>query len=67
MVRIVKVDPHPTVVKEVVCRNCGATLSYVPQDVASRYVRDYGGGGDTYSHIMCPNCNKQVGVPNVYI
>lgn len=62
MVTIVKTEPHPSVVKEVVCRNCGVTLSYVPNDVVSRYVKDYGGGGDTYKHIKCPNCSKEVGV-----
>jgi len=64
MVRIVKQDPHPSVVREVVCRNCGATLEYVPADVKSKYVRDYDGCSDTYSHIMCPNCSKQVSVKN---
>lgn len=62
MVTIVKTEPHPSVVKEVVCRSCGATLSYVPNDVKSRMVSDYGGGRDEYKHIKCPNCSKEVGV-----
>ena len=62
MVRIVKVEPHPTVVKEAICKGCGATLEYVPNEVVSEYHRDYDGGGDTYYHIVCPNCNKKVNV-----
>ena len=62
MVQIVKLDPHHSVVKEAICRGCGATLSYVPNDVVSRYERDYTGSGDTYKHIVCPNCSKQVSV-----
>lgn len=61
MVRIVKIEPHPTVVKEVVCRHCGATLEYVPNDVKSKVVSCMG-DIDTYSFIVCPNCNKDVGV-----
>jgi DNA-directed RNA polymerase subunit RPC12/RpoP len=58
MVTVVSTVPHPSVVKEVVCRNCGATLSYVPADIN----RDYGGGSDTYYHIVCPPCGHKVTV-----
>jgi DNA-directed RNA polymerase subunit RPC12/RpoP len=61
MVRIVKVEPHPTVVKEVVCRNCGATLEYVPKDIQSRQVSCMG-DIDTYRYIVCPNCSEDLGV-----
>lgn len=44
MVRVVDPGPHHTVVKEVVCRNCGAKLEYVPRDIRSRRYTDYGGG-----------------------
>jgi RNase P subunit RPR2 len=60
MVKIVKVEPHPSVIKQCVCKNCGATLEYTPQDILRRTVRDYGGGSDTYNYISCPNCNKEV-------
>lgn len=62
MVSILCSVPHKSVVKEVVCQNCGALLSYVPADVKSRYVRDYGGGGDTVKTILCPNCSKEMAV-----
>ena len=60
MVRIVKSEPHPSVVKEVVCLKCGVTLEYTPVDVKSRYVRDYDGGGDTVKWIDYLKCDNQV-------
>lgn len=62
MVRIVDAEPHKSVVKEVICRNCGATLEYVPQDIESRIYSDYGGGKDNFKHIRCPKCSEEVGV-----
>jgi hypothetical protein len=62
MVNVVSKIPHQSVVKEVVCRNCGATLSYVPREVKSRIIRDYSGSSEDYRHIDCPNCSKEVGV-----
>lgn len=61
-VKIVNIVPDASVVKEVICRNCGVKLSYVPNDVKSEVHTDYGGGRDTYKHIDCPNCNKKVTV-----
>lgn len=62
MVKIVNLEPHPTVVKEIVCPNCGATLSYVPQDVQKRSYVDYGGDSDTSYWIVCPNCDHKISV-----
>lgn len=62
MVRVVKTEPHPSVVKEVVCRNCGATLEYVPADIKEEVSTDYTGGRDTSYHIKCPPCGHKVGV-----
>ena len=59
MVTVVSTVPHPSVVKEVVCRNCGSTLNYVPADVKEEVHRDYGGGSDTYYHIQCPPCGHK--------
>ena len=58
MVRVVKQEPHPSVVKEVVCRHCGATLEYVPADIQRRIETDYGGGRDTVYFIQCPPCGN---------
>ena len=60
MVTVVNRGPHQSAVKECICRNCGATLQYVPRDVKEKTARDYGGGSDTYYFIECPACNEQV-------
>jgi len=62
MVTVVSTVPHPSVVKEVVCRNCGATLNYVPLDIKERTVSDYTGDRDIISYIECPPCGNQVTV-----
>lgn len=66
MVKVISSVPHKSVVKEVVCGNCGSTLEYVPADVKSRVVHDYGGGSDTYHHITCPSCHSDVDVELIY-
>lgn len=60
MVTVVSTVPHPSVVKEVVCRNCGATLNYVPADIKREESRDYTGGLDVNHYINCPPCNHKV-------
>lgn len=62
MVTVVNRDPHMSVVKETICRNCGVTLQYVPNDVKEDYTSDYTGSKDYYNYIQCPNCNKHVTV-----
>ncbi len=57
---VVSVVPHPSVVKEVICRNCGATLQYVPKDIQSRTYKDYDGGSNTDYFINCPPCGEKV-------
>ena len=59
MVRIVKLEPHHSVVKEVVCNHCGATLEYTPIDVVSEMITDYTGSSETVKHIKCPNCGNK--------
>lgn len=60
MVTVVSTKPHPSVVKEVVCKNCGATLNYVPADIQERKIVDYDGGRDTVYFIKCPPCGNEV-------
>lgn len=62
MVTVVSTIPHPSVVKETICRNCGATLNYVPNDVKEDYSTDYTGGKDYYKYIQCPPCGNKVHV-----
>jgi len=60
VVRIIRDEPAPEVVKQVICRNCGATLEYVPADVHTYVGRDISGGPDGQEWIDCPKCQKRV-------
>jgi DNA-directed RNA polymerase subunit RPC12/RpoP len=62
MVTVVSKQPHHSVVKETVCRNCGSVLQYVPRDIKQRTVSDYLGDRDIINYIECPECNEQVTV-----
>lgn len=62
MVTVVNKGPHPSVVKEVICRNCGSTLSYTPVDVTAVTSRDYDGHNSIDHHIVCPTCSNKVHV-----
>jgi len=59
-VRIVDPEPHKSVVKEIVCGNCGVTLSYVPHDEDSYQQSYYDGSTDTKYFIPCPKCATRV-------
>lgn len=59
-IKIVKLKPHKSIVKKCVCKHCGATLEYTPQDVKIKNYKDYGGGSDNYEEFNCPNCNKLI-------
>ena len=56
MSRLINDGPDPSVVKRVICKNCGATMEYVPADVMSKTVHDYGGGSEDYRYIICLKC-----------
>jgi DNA-directed RNA polymerase subunit RPC12/RpoP len=60
MVTVVSTEPHPSVVKEAICRNCGATLNYVPVDIKEEVQSDYGGGREIVHFIKCPPCGHKV-------
>ncbi len=57
---IIKKEPDPKIFKEVICKNCGVTLQYLPMDEISAFHYDYDGGSDEYKYIVCPNCQKIV-------
>lgn len=59
VVKVVEAKPDPTVVENVICRNCGSKLEYVPNDVKRVDGTDYGGGPDGMTWVDCPNCNKK--------
>jgi ribosomal protein S27E len=62
MVTVVSTVPHPSVEKEVVCRSCGATLKYVPNDIGEYKSYDYTGDYDIFYYIKCPPCGNKVHV-----
>jgi hypothetical protein len=62
MVTVVSRVPPHNLVKQCLCRNCGATLEYLPKDVQKETHYDYGGGKDLIEFIKCPDCNNEIGV-----
>lgn len=62
MVTVVSTVPHPSVVKEVVCKNCGATLQYTPNDIKEYKSYDYTGDYDLVYKIKCPPCGNDISV-----
>ena len=60
MARIIDPTPSPEVEKKVVCRGCGATIAYVPNEIKSRHGTDYSGGPDGCTWVDCPNCTKPI-------
>jgi hypothetical protein len=50
MAKIVE-GPKP---KRVKCRDCRATIEYLPEEVQEYHGRDYGGGPDGYKRVKCP-------------
>jgi len=62
MVTVVSKEPDRSVIKEVICRQCGATLNYTPIEVKEDYTSDYLGDKDYYNYITCPNCSSEVRV-----
>lgn len=62
MVHVVSTTPHPSVVQEVICRNCGATLQFVPNDVQTKRVSDYSGDSEQVRYIECPPCGHHIDI-----
>jgi RNase P subunit RPR2 len=62
MVRVISTQPHPSVVKETICKHCGAVLEYVPVDIKTRKEQDYTGGTDFIHFIICPPCGHKITV-----
>lgn len=53
---------HPSAVKQVICKNCGAELEYTDADTKKTVVSDYLGDKETFRSISCPECNKTISV-----
>lgn len=58
-VTVVKREPPPEVLKEVVCRQCGCTLQYVPIDEVDGK-RSCMGEVWSVKYIVCPECKSSV-------
>ena len=61
-VRVVKLEPDPSVVKRVLCPSCGVTLEYLSNDVKCEFDRC----GFLRATIRCVNerCMGRVRVPD---
>ena len=60
MIKVISTVPHPNVVNQTVCKECGSTLEYTPNDVVKQHWADYGGDMNVTRFIQCPNCTKEV-------
>lgn len=60
VVRVIEEKPDPSVVKQVICPNCGVKLEYVPDEVRRYEGKDYSGGPAGHEWIDCPRCEKSV-------
>lgn len=58
--KIINKEPSPRVAKQLECRNCGATLEYVPADTRKETRRDYTGDSSEYTLLDCPNCQHVI-------
>jgi RNase P subunit RPR2 len=58
MVKVINPEPDKRIAKQAPCRNCGALLEYVPNDVQTGQDTDYTGSSDSYQFITCPNCGN---------
>ena len=59
MVEVINTIPDKDVKKQIVCRNCGVTLEYLPFEVKEYHGTDIGGGPDGQKWVDCPNCGKK--------
>ncbi len=66
VVRIIEEKPDPSVVRQVVCQECGVKLEFTKGDVTTRKYRDISQVECSYCWITCPKCHKEVNVTNYY-
>lgn len=59
--KVIDEKPDPSVVKTVVCSNCGVKLEYVPDDVKTLWSgTDISGGPDGAEGFECPRCRHAI-------
>lgn len=54
---IIDPKPHKSVVRKTVCQHCGVKFGFTLNEARERYIRDWGGGGETYLEVNCPGCS----------
>jgi hypothetical protein len=59
-IRIIEKKPDKSVLKEVICRNCGVKLEYTPNDIRKYEGRDISGGPDGSWWITYPKCRERI-------
>lgn len=59
MVKIIKSEPDNSVVKRIICKHCGSTLEYVPNDIKKRNEIS-NGCLEGCKYIVCANCKKVI-------
>jgi len=64
-IKIINQEPSREVVKQIVCKNCGVTLEYTPNDIREEKRTDYTGDSDIYKLIDCANCNAVLTVSTI--
>ncbi len=59
MPKLIRIDPAELKTKH---KECGAVISYYPNEVKSAVHQDYGGGSEVCYYIICPHCEKKIEV-----
>ena len=59
MVKLINDIPDSSVVKRIICKNCGGTLEYVPNDIKQDWDYDWT-GKYSYDYITCVGCTTRV-------
>lgn len=49
-----------SVTKKCTCRNCGAIVEYLKAEIQEYHGKDYSGGPDGRTWIVCPNCSDTI-------
>jgi len=59
-VTIIDEKPDSSVIKQVICKQCGVKLEYTPFDLKRESRTDYTGGSSIYEWIDCPKCGNNL-------
>jgi len=62
VIKVINDQPAAIVVKQCICKNCGVTLEYTPNDTEIEVRSDYTGDKDRYRMLVCPKCTNRFNV-----